>query len=251
MFKKLLLIIVLVIAAGVFYFYTNLDSLIKNAIQKYGSAATQTQVELGGVHVSLTSGEGSLKDLSVGVPEGFKSARSFFLGEIKVKVDTKSARGNGPIIINEIIIDKPEITYEILNGKNNLQAIANNARAYAASPESKKSSVNKAATGEKKEVRKFIIDKLIIRDSKVTFNQEMVKDQNIYTELPDITMSNIGRSTNGATPAEITQQIMQTLTTQATVAATAQLTGQLLENIKSGGDIKENIGGALKGLFGK
>ena len=54
------LAVVVVIAVGVYIFAANLDSLIKTAIETYGSEMTKAKVTLDKVEVSPTSGVGAL-----------------------------------------------------------------------------------------------------------------------------------------------------------------------------------------------
>ena len=63
--------LLVIIIAAVVYLWSSLDSLVEAAIEKYGSQATKTNVEVGGVKLSLTSGAGSVKGLQVGNPTGF------------------------------------------------------------------------------------------------------------------------------------------------------------------------------------
>ena len=99
MFKKILLglvVLVLLVAGGAFYMYSNLDHWIKVAIEKYGTAATQTAVKLDSVKLSLADGQGSLSGLSIDNPQGFSgNVKAFYLGNIQVKVDVNSIRGSG------------------------------------------------------------------------------------------------------------------------------------------------------------
>ena len=60
---------VAVIAAGaVFFVFSSLDSLIKEAVETYGSEIIQAEVKLDGVELDPGSGRGALKGLMVGNP---------------------------------------------------------------------------------------------------------------------------------------------------------------------------------------
>jgi hypothetical protein len=85
--KRWLLIgggLVIVVIAGLFYLYSSLGSLIKAAVEKYGSEITQAKVRLNAAEVSATSGTGALRGLYVGNPQGFKTPSAFKLGEISL-----------------------------------------------------------------------------------------------------------------------------------------------------------------------
>jgi uncharacterized protein involved in outer membrane biogenesis len=66
---------------------------------------------LGDASVSLFSGEVKLKDFLLGNPPGFQSPQAMKVGSIYVNVDEKSLTGN-PIVIDQIEVVAPEITYE-------------------------------------------------------------------------------------------------------------------------------------------
>ena len=53
-------LVVLVLAGAVAYVLTNLDGIVKRAIERYGSEATKTAVRVGSVSVKLARGEGAL-----------------------------------------------------------------------------------------------------------------------------------------------------------------------------------------------
>ena len=261
MLKKIaiaLVVLIIIAGGGLFYLRSNLDSLVRTAVEKYGSAATQTTVKLDKVKIVIVSGEASLGGLSVGVPAGFSSPKSLYLGEIAVKIDPQSIRGNGPIIIKDVLIDKPQITYEVNNaGENNLQALAKNAEAYASSLAGASGDAPKAddAGAAKKPARKVIINGLTIKDGQIGISQELLKGKVLSATLPTIHLTNIGKGEGGATPAEVANQLLGVITTSASKIASADLAkelgGQALDAAKgAAGSALDAVGGHVKGLFG-
>src|SRR6202000_495394 len=92
------LVVLLVIIAGVsWYLYSNLDSYVKAAIEKYASDATQTAVRVDSVKISLSTGEGTITGLTVANPDGYSSAKAVSIGTILMRLDIGSVRGTGPI----------------------------------------------------------------------------------------------------------------------------------------------------------
>ena len=65
--KVLLALLVLAIVAGsaLFWLSRNLDGLVKDAIEDYGSAMTQAKVTVGAVTISTTDGRGSISQLTI------------------------------------------------------------------------------------------------------------------------------------------------------------------------------------------
>ena len=69
---------ILVLLVGGFYFvYSNLDEIVRTAIEEYGSQVVGTSVSVSGVSISLTEGKGTIKELRVAEPKGFGSFLPF------------------------------------------------------------------------------------------------------------------------------------------------------------------------------
>ena len=100
-------LVVIVIAVSV-YLWSSLDSLVESAIEKYGSQVTQTRVEVAGVKLALTSGEGTIQGIQIGNPAGFSRKHIFTLGNVSVTVDPKTVTED-VVVIDKIIIQEPQI----------------------------------------------------------------------------------------------------------------------------------------------
>ena len=62
---SLFFIVMVAIAAGIYYVMTNLDSLVKDAIETHGSKVTQTAVRVDKVNIKLADGVAGLSGLSI------------------------------------------------------------------------------------------------------------------------------------------------------------------------------------------
>jgi hypothetical protein len=258
MLKKVALVIaVLVVAvAGVIYYLaSNLDGIVKSAIEKYGSEATQAKVSLKSVELSLTEGRGSLKGLVVGNPKGFSTPEAMSLGDISVSLDIGSVKSN-PIVIKQVLIEQPAITYEYAGGGSNLQAIQKNVQAYAASFGSGgKAGSGSAPAGDKGEEKKVVIQDLLISGGKIGISAAALQGRSLSSTLPTIHLKDIGKDKGGASPAEVAQKIIGTISAEASQIAAGDLQKQLGSLLKDGaGGAAGAAGGAadkLKNLFGK
>lgn len=259
MFKKILIGVVallVIVGVGAYYLLSNLDGYVKSAIEKYGTEATQADVKVGGVKIGLRDGSGQITNLTLGNPKGFSSPNAFTLGEVKVVIDPASVTGD-VIHIKEIVIDKPQVTYEPnLGGGGNLETIQKNVSAYAA----KMGGGKPAAASEPKSEKKLIIDRVSIRGGQVTLSNEALSRTtgNASVGLPAINLHDIGKAKGGATPAEVTSEILGALSQQATRAAVSGFSG-VLNGLRNGaGDVGGAVGGAaggaadqLRGLLGR
>ncbi len=97
-------VVVIAIVAIVFFVFSSLDGLIKEAVEKYGTDITKAKVTLNEVKVDIGSGKGALSGLNVGNPAGFKTPSAFKLGGISVNIDTGTVTSD-PVVIKEIVID--------------------------------------------------------------------------------------------------------------------------------------------------
>lgn len=107
-----IVIILLAIGGGVYYVLTHLDSLVKQAIEKYGSQATHTAVRVRGVHIKLKQAEATISGLTVANPTGFNTPNAFSLGQITTRLDLKKTNQHN-IVIDEVRIQTPEVFYEM------------------------------------------------------------------------------------------------------------------------------------------
>ena len=114
-------IIVLVVAVAIYVFVFAGD-LIKTAVERVGSDATQAEVTLSKVDLDMFQGTGGMQGLIVGNPKGFKTPSAFELGEISLQID-KETVGQNPVVIKSIAITGPIVTYEKGDSTSNVDAI--------------------------------------------------------------------------------------------------------------------------------
>lgn len=237
-----------VIAGGYYFVNSGINSVVKTAIEKLGSEVTQTNVNVGSVRISLTSGEGSINGFTVGNPQSFVAAKAVDIGATTVKIDTASIAGTGPVIINEITIDKPEIVYEVnAKGSNNLSAIEKNIqKATGEKPADKTAEANAAPA------RKVIIKNLYINDGKVGITHALLKGKELSSSLPAIHLTNIGGDSKGAgaTPEQVAKKILGEISRSAGKVSVAALEKDLGGAIKNATDAaKSEMENATRKLF--
>lgn len=243
----LVLVIALVVGIGIFY----LDSGIKKAVETFGPQYTQTDVSLGRANLSPWSGKGSLHNLLVANPEGFTAAHAFSLGEISVEVDTDTL-GSDPIVISSLRIIAPEITFEQGKSGSNLQRLQRNVEQSIGSS----GSSSRSDAEDEGEAVQVIIKDLLISGGQVHYSNVLLGGKTIDLPLPDIHLTGIGEKSNGASAAEVAEQVLATINKNALSAvsqsgALKDLGKQVEQNLKEKkGKLEESLGG-LKGLLGK
>jgi len=263
-------VVVVVIVAAVFFLWSNLGSVIKAAIEKYGSEITQAKVSVSDVELSASSGEGALRGLTIGNPAGFKTDNAFKLGAVSLKVDTGTITGD-PIVVKEVVIQAPEVTYEWASGGSNLDAIKRNVDAFT-----QKMGGGSSAASDDGGGKKVIIENLYVRDGRVDVSAGFLQGKKMGAPLPTIHLKDIGKEKQGASAGEVAEKVISAIIASAGKAVSslnlddlAKKAGEQLDAVKgqatdvmkkategtggTGEAIKEGAAGAgdaIKGLLG-
>jgi hypothetical protein len=250
--------LIAVVAIAVTVLLSNIGSLIKAAVETYGREALQAKVTLAEADVSVKNGQGRLAGLVVGNPQGFATASALKLGEVKVTLDTARTTKD-VIVLKEIVIAAPQVTYEMaMAGGSNFDALQKNAQAYA-----QKMGAGGAKKDEKKgEGPKLIIDNLYVRDGKVGVSHALLKGKQLDAPLPNIHLKDIGKEKKGATPEEVGERLMASISQGARSAAGTLNVDKLIQDAsgmakgaaegaaKAAGDAAKGATKALEGAGG-
>jgi len=200
-----ILVLLITIGGGVYFLLSNLDDLVKGAIETYGSEATQTSVRVGSVKIGLQDGSGMIRGLTVGNPQGFIAPQVFSLGEVATQVDLKSLTEE-MVVIDYVRVMAPQIYFEInAEGKTNLDALKQQLPSGSA-----ESTASPSGGGE---ATKILIRKLLFADGNI-HAKVVPLNKDYELKLPKIELANLGGK-DGATPAQITDQLLKVLTDRA------------------------------------
>lgn len=227
MLKKSLLILglLLLLVGGVAWWaFSSLDHIVKGALEHYGPEVLGVSVSVGAVEISTKNGRGAIRDVALGNPSGYSGTHSFRVGEVTVALDAATITSD-VVVIREISVDAPNIQYELVGGKANLDVIQQNIERYLsrAGEGGKPSSAGK---GQKK-ARRYIIHAANIRKAQVRVTNPLLKGGGLDFTLPDITLRRIGDDGQGVTGGEAAKIVAQALILR--IAAKALTGGQLLD----------------------
>jgi len=248
--KKIMLGLVVVVLLGVgggaWWLYSERDSLIADAIRTYGPQILGVSVKLGGVKTDVANQTAALHGLVIGNPAGFQTPHALSLSAVSVKLDIGSLTKD-VILIKEISVVKPDITYEHKSGGSNLDVIQRNAESYVAkkTAEFGGGKDEKKDAGKKEPGKKLIIENFYLKDAKANVSAEILQGKSMSVPVADLHLTDIGKKTNGATAGEAAKQIITAITSSVT-KATSSIFGGAVEGVKKGA---EAVGGAIKGLF--
>ena len=238
----ILAVVVVAIVGVVVFIYSNLDSIVKDAVEEYGPQYTGVSVKLAKVELSPENGEGKLTGLVVGNPKGYLTDSAFKLGSISMNIDISSLTSD-TIIIKSIVIDKPEITYEFGDDGSNVDVIGKN--------------VEKAAGGggakeEKKSEepgKKMIIESLIVNNGNVSVSHPLLQGKKLGSGLPTIRLKDIGKDKkDGASPAEVVDTIMNAIEKQVGASVGGLNVDGMVKDLTKG--VEDAAKDALKNVTG-
>ncbi|MFD2206415.1 AsmA family protein [Kiloniella antarctica] len=228
----------ILIVAGFIFVYSSLDSIVKAAVESIASDMTQTEVTLNDVEISPTTGQGSLRGFTMSNPDGFKSNEAFQFDEISVKIDIKSLTDD-VIIINEVRINAPHITYEVGPQKSNIDTINENTQSHGKSSET---------TASNEDAPKFIVEHLYLNDGEISVAAAPLGDKTIDVDLPNIHLKDIGKGDQGASPAVILQAAFGAVTKNITGALGSVDLDGLAKGVTDG--VKGVADGVVSGASG-
>lgn len=219
-----LLLIVAVIGAAIYFVFTNLDAIVKTAIEQVGSQTTQTDVRVDKVKIKLTDGAGTISGLTIANPNGFAAPNAFSLGEIDTQIDINTLT-KGPITINKVIIRKPQVFYEMNKDReSNLNALYKNIAAGGGDGSTKKPAAK--SNEPKLIIRHFQVAEATVEANVVPLNKKLT------LKIPTIDLKNLGGK-SGATPSEISKQVLDAITQRALAAVKQAGIDEKVQAIKS------------------
>lgn len=227
-----LALVLLAVAGALSWLRGNVDGLVKDAIEKYGSAMTQAHVTVASVDIRPGDGRGVIRGLTIGNPAGFNTAHALKAGEIEVAIDLASIAG--PVVkITRISIATPDVIYEKGESMTNFDALQKNIAAYVGPSEKQDGG------------KKLIVGELVMRDAKAQASAAFMAGKTVAVPLPDIVLRDIGQAKGGVSPGELGQEIVKAMKQKLAAAVSFD------SLLKSAGKGLDKAGAAIKDLFGK
>lgn len=232
--KKILSVIGIVVLVLVVVLVLFLGQIIKSGITTAGPKLAGVPIELERVVVNPFSGIVQIKGLVIGNPEGFNTPSAMELGDFKLNIKMSSLLSDA-IVIEEILISDPQITFEKGLKSSNLSELQKNlapAEPKTASPEKPAAEAPEKKRGEAKKV---MIDDFQLNGARVNVTLTALGGKTLTLSLPPIQMQGIGRDSGGAGAAEVISELL------------GSITGAVVDAVAGAGDL---AGDALKGAGG-
>ncbi len=194
------LALLMVIVGIAVFLYNSIDSIVEAAIEKEGSRVLGTRLSVGSVDISLKSGRGTIRDVSMANPKGFSSNEMFTLGEITVDIDVKSLNRD-PVVIDEITISAPKVRAEMnAQAQTNVGVVKSTVDKYQSAPAPKE---RKEDSGFEK---RFVIEKFVFEEGTVDLDATAMGVEATQVALPPVRLNHVGGS-KGDSPDGIAKTV--------------------------------------------
>lgn len=203
---------VLVILVGVVavFVVSNLDGLVKDAIETVGTQVVGSPVRVEGVSIQLKEGRGAISGIRIANPPGFPSGNAFELQRIELALDIPNLTRD-LVTIDSIIVTGAAINAIQGSSGNNLQTLLDNIR---------RSSKDSADTSSSETTQpKLRIGEFRFEDASVSVSLPAA-NLNRTAKIPNVILRDIGKQGGGVTAAEAARQILEPLTRRALEAST-------------------------------
>ena len=191
---KIIGIIVVILIIAVFAIILNLGKIVKTGINTVVPQVTKCEAHVDDVNFNVFGGKFEIKNLVIKNPEGYKTDQAFSLGHIFVNVKMGSLLSD-VIEIDQVLIDAPEITYEVGLGNSNLNTILENVNSSLPSSEGEEKKEEKE---EKKEGGKKVVVNLVkVTNGKIGVSAKIAGGMEAPIVLPDIEIKDLGKKEGG------------------------------------------------------
>ena len=242
--KKIIIslcVIFVLLAGGVVYLFTNMDSIVKSLIEKVGTETVGTKVSLDSVSISLFKGKATIKGLKVANPDGFSDAPMIQFGKVSAQIDYKTR------VIRNINIEEPEFLVEQKGLNTNFGVVQEKMRAESCPKEQEKVvNADAGSTGKERvetaeEAKVYQLDSFTIKDAKIRV-VSLDSGHKAVASAANITLENLK-----GTPEKICSQVFVQLAQQI-IQKTANTSVKEIINKNVKGDLGKAINEHLKNI---
>jgi hypothetical protein len=261
-FLRLLFLIGVLGVIAIIIVGMSLNALVKTGVETMGPKVLGVPITLEDVDISLLSGgkdmRASLERLIIKNPEGYETDYAFSLPNIRVQVDRNSVLTD-TILIEEIVIEGPAITFEGSLLGSNLGDIQDNVKRNTQSDSDDKAEEKSEKHEGGKDSEKNVHIKLVtMKNAKINLSLFGGQSKMIELTLPDFELRDIGKEPGGTSFQKASAEIFDAIYVAIIQAVTksGKLIPKSLEQFgKTAEELEksaEKVGKELlKGLFDK
>ena len=217
--RRLLLVLFVVVVAVVAAVVIFGGDLIQKGVETVGPKVTGVPVTLDQAFLYPVRGKAGLKGLTVNNPEGFNTDHLMKLDGISVDIDMASLKTD-TVVIKSIVIDKPDICYEMSLKGSNLKALLDGMEKEGGEEGPEDAEADSDAPG-----KKVVIESLKVVDGVVRISTKLMQGLNAPIPLPDIEMTDIGKEEGGegASLPDVIAMVLKEIAGSVTSVATGAI----------------------------
>ncbi len=237
-------LLVLIAGAVVLWFLIgSLDSRVQAVLERVGSEMTLAPVHVSGVSLDLAAGRGTIRDITIGNPDGFPDGSAVSLRELSLSLELGSLR-TGPIVLPEIVVGEPRVDAVLLaDGRMNLDALGRNTESFAdrrrAAPPREPDARGAARVERPESELRLRVRELRISEGRIGLDASALGRDPEELALGSIVLRDLGGA-RGATPEELGHRILTAVVARAVRAVAGAEVKRTLRD--KGGDIGEKLG---------
>ncbi len=227
----LLILVVLFVGAIVgllAYGLSQIDSIVKLAIERGGTYATQVDTTVASVDVGLTAGTFAMDDLKIANPAGFDTDHFLVLKDTDVIFDLQSINSD-TIVIPSVTVTGIDVILDKGGNPSNYNTILNSLKRFESSGQPKAAPENQGG-------KKVAIDSIVLEDISVhvaNYPGVSLVTGDVAVNIPSIELQNVGRD-EPMTPAQIANLIIKTVLTAAVENGGGILPADMLGELGNG-----------------
>jgi len=215
--------VILILAGVIAFLWTNLDWIVKSAIERYGSQAAGTAVQVERVALRPVQGRGAIEGLTVANPAGYSAPHILSLGAISIRLAPRTVTAN-PVVIDDVRIASPLVVYEMNDARvANVDVLKKN---LGADKPAKTAVQDRKGTKDKG--KRLRIRHLVIENAKADVRIAGIGDKPRIIALSRIEMKDIG-GRNGAPPEVVAKEIMTAILSEVSKEVGKAGASRLLE----------------------
>jgi uncharacterized protein involved in outer membrane biogenesis len=231
LFKRILLVLLLLALLGAGAALLFLDSIVRSAIEKGGSSAAGTPTTLDKADASFFSGAFGLQGFAIANPPGFRSEPFLALQRARAKWQNGSILSD-TLEIDEFALDGLQLNLERSAAGSNWDKILDNLKKLSGPADSSKPAQPASGSG-----RAVVIKQLRIANTRCALHVSGLPALNgdWKVEVPEIHIENL--RSNGSTAeiaGKLTKAVVEAVVKSAATSGKGVFPGDVLQDLESG-----------------
>jgi hypothetical protein len=241
---RIALALVLIVIIAVVVAFARIDQLAKAGVETGATYALGVDTTLNKMDVGVLSGSVEMDALNVSNPSGFTSPHFFRLNDGKVAVSLGTLMEE-KVVLPELKLHGVSMNLERKGNRSNYQVILDNLKRFESS--------EKAPPKESKEGKKFVIDKVSIKDVDVQVDLLPVGGEltRVPVKIEEIELQNVGSdSADGVMLADLTGILVEAILKAVVEKSGDLLPADMARELRSGLSQLEGLGATSMQVVG-